>query len=125
MKKADKFNPANWLVENKITFQSRLDENNNNIPEGWSENKINPGDQDSGLYGGKLIKSYSAPMEGWDENHEDYVNIIEKEDGTYSLNVYVAFSGDDETEGNKVYQTYDEAHERAVEIMEEFKEDWK
>ena len=26
MKKADKFDPAKWLVENKITFQSRLDE---------------------------------------------------------------------------------------------------
>jgi 3D (Asp-Asp-Asp) domain-containing protein len=26
MKKADNFNPAKWLVENKITFQSRLDE---------------------------------------------------------------------------------------------------
>ena len=26
MKKADKFDPAKWLVENKITFQSRLNE---------------------------------------------------------------------------------------------------
>ena len=27
MKKADNFNPGNWLVENKITFQSNLNEN--------------------------------------------------------------------------------------------------
>ena len=27
MKKADNFNPGNWLVENKITSQSRLNEN--------------------------------------------------------------------------------------------------
>jgi hypothetical protein len=27
MKKADNFNPGKWLVENKITFQSRLNEN--------------------------------------------------------------------------------------------------
>ena len=27
MKKADNFNPGNWLVENKITSQSRLTEN--------------------------------------------------------------------------------------------------
>jgi hypothetical protein len=26
MKKADNFNPGSWLVENKITFQSRLNE---------------------------------------------------------------------------------------------------
>ena len=26
MKKADNFDPSKWLVENKITFQSRLDE---------------------------------------------------------------------------------------------------
>ena len=26
MKKADNFNPGKWLVENKITFQSRLNE---------------------------------------------------------------------------------------------------
>ena len=27
MKKADNFDPSKWLVENKITFQSRLNEN--------------------------------------------------------------------------------------------------
>jgi hypothetical protein len=33
MKKADNFNPAKWLVENKITTQSRLNESNLvNIP---------------------------------------------------------------------------------------------
>jgi hypothetical protein len=29
MKKADNFNPGKWLVENKITFQSQLNENKN------------------------------------------------------------------------------------------------
>jgi hypothetical protein len=27
MKKADNFNPGKWLVENKITSQSKIDEN--------------------------------------------------------------------------------------------------
>ena len=27
MRKADNFDPSKWLVENKITFQSRLNEN--------------------------------------------------------------------------------------------------
>jgi hypothetical protein len=42
MKKADNFNPAKWLVENKITFQSRLNENfdlSNNEWRNWAISK--------------------------------------------------------------------------------------
>ena len=47
MKKADNFEPSKWLVENKITFQSKLSENMkydyqklDNIWEKWGEEEI-------------------------------------------------------------------------------------
>jgi hypothetical protein len=42
MKKADNFNASKWLVENKITFQSRLNENKNLGPDDFDTFKWKP-----------------------------------------------------------------------------------
>ena len=47
MRKADNFNPSKWLVENKITFQSRLNE------EEYSSERINQ--RDIEIAGGEVI----------------------------------------------------------------------
>jgi hypothetical protein len=55
MKKADNFNPGKWLVENKITFQSRLNESIN-FPE--------------------MEDEFRGAMETGDFTEEDYLQYI-------------------------------------------------
>jgi hypothetical protein len=99
--------------------------NMNNIPEGWSNNTKedlkNWEDEDTKLFGGKLIASYSAPMEGWDENHEDEIKILKTENG-YKLDIYVPFGSYEEDLPE--FKNIREAFNKAVEIMEAFKNDW-
>ena len=42
MKKADNFDAKKWLVENKVTFQSRLNENKNLGPDDFDTFKWKP-----------------------------------------------------------------------------------
>lgn len=97
---------------------------NSETPQGWSEVEIGSEDQDIDLYGGEIVASYSAPMEGWDENNSDSVLIIKDKSGKYKIDVYYAFGGEDEAIKDEKFQSLKEAQERAVEIMEEIKEDW-
>ena len=62
-----------------------------------------------------------APMEGWDEEHEDMVIIKQKDDGKHYLDGYVAF-GDFEEQGP--FDSYEEVFQLAVDEMNAFKEDW-
>jgi hypothetical protein len=124
MKKADNFNPVKWLVENKITTQSKLNENNK-IPEEWGEIIDDNIEQDEELYGGKIIKQFSAPMEGWDENNTDDIKIIQTPENKYKIEIYYAFGGEDESESKKRYPTYNAALEKTIEIMEEIMESWE
>lgn len=95
------------------------------IPEGWSDNTKSDlkiwDEDDIRIFGGRLVKSYSAPMEGWDENHTDDVKIIKVKNG-YKIEVYIPF-GDFAAE-LPIYKTLQQAFDAAVEIMEDLKEDW-
>lgn len=107
----------------KITTQSRLNEGNK-IPKEWSEYIIDDTDQDEELYGGEIIKFFSAPMDGWDEEHTDTIRIIQIPEGKYKIEIYYAFGSEDEEESKKIYPTYDIALKKAIEIMEEIMDGW-
>lgn len=51
MKKADNFDAKQWLVENKVTFQSRLNEEQQ-----YSSERVNPRDVE--IAGGEVINHY-------------------------------------------------------------------
>ena len=67
-----------------------------------------------------ILKIWSAPMEGWDEEHYDEV-IIKSKHQKYYQDAYVSF-GDYEEQGP--FDTYKEALESAIGEMNAFKEDW-
>ena len=70
MKKADNFNPGKWLVENKITTQSKLNENQNTL-----------------AFNGKFIDLSTIELDGVDEKDypdfgDAFVDYAEYTDGT-------------------------------------------
>lgn len=112
------------LKENQTLADLFENTNQTDVPEGWSESKISDQDQDKELYGGKIVKMYTAPMDGWDEEHEDILYIIEKEDGSFKISAYYAFGGDDEELEKELFNSLEAAQKRVVEVMEEIMENW-
>lgn len=90
------------------------------IPAGWEQSKVDP-DQDPG--DDIEAASYSAPMEGWDEEHHDYVIIYKTPNNEYYIVSSFAF-GDYETDKKRFNSLYN-AQKRAVEVMEDIMKDWK
>mgnify|MGYP001595514023 CR=1 FL=1 len=88
------------------------------IPEGWNEELDDLGEDEDG----KVIRSFWAPMEGWDDNHQDIVKILKLNDGTYKLQVYISFADWLGNEGP--FNTYREALMEAIDVMEGLKEEW-
>jgi hypothetical protein len=97
--------------------------NENSIPSGWTETKdlegrgFDPDEPDDE----HILKIWSAPMEGWDEEHKDEIIIKKGEDGKYYQDAYVSY-GDYEEQGP--FETYEEALKSAIGEMNAFKEDW-
>lgn len=99
------------------------------VPEGWVENKIVPEqDPEEDIE----IKSWSAPMEGWDSNHTDTVIILKTppinpmsnkpQDVYYYVRTYIAFGERDDS--NIKHKNYRDALKEAIEIMNKIKENW-
>jgi len=105
------------------------------IPEGWDEHKV---DKDQDPESDIEVKSFSAPMEGWNVNDHDQVVIFktpsidpftnEKIPSYYYVETYMAsdeFDDDDNEEEPTKYSTLSEAMREAIEIMEDIKlESW-
>ena len=76
MKQADNFNASKWLIENKITTQSRLNENNNQKPDFSSDAKNNfP----------ELVKKYGTQVVDALEN--SYENFIDMYSSPVKVNI--------------------------------------
>ena len=91
MKKADNFNPAKWLVENKITFQSKLNEIDR---EDWGDPRNQPDEEEADLFTASIMKKGTS--------------IPGYEDQTYMSDTLVGEDG--EEFGNyRIYNTYEEA----------------
>ena len=79
------------------------------------------------------VRSFGAPMEGWDEEHYDYINIFstatsdpdtgEELKPRYYVDVYVSYG--DWTKERTYYDTEEEAYGEVEYIMNDFKEDWE
>ena len=90
------------------------------IPKEWEQFKVDP-DQYPG--DDKEVEAYSAPMEGWDDEHHDYVIIYKTPNNEYYIVSSFAF-GDYETD-EKRFNSLPNARKRAVEIMEDIMKDWE
>jgi len=107
----ENFDLRKYLAENKLLKE-------NLIPDGWDEEDISTWEVEPGE---TIIKAWSAPMEGWDEEHKDMIIIKQKEDGNHYLDGYVSY-GDFEEQGP--FDSYEEVFKLAVDEMNAFKEDW-
>jgi len=108
-------------VLSKPEVDENLDEAGPRIPSGWKEDRKEDIDQDEELYGGEILRRFRAPMEGWDDDHEDMVTIIKSPEGLYFLDIYTAFGEDRQTDG---YKTEVMAFLTAIVEMKNFKADW-
>ena len=97
------------------------------IPNGWTEQEVTAEDQDHNpenkdepdYY--EILNIYSAPMEGWDDNHSDIIKILKDKEGKYFINTQCAFSEDIDSEK---LNSYYEAKKYAVSEMEDLMEYW-
>ena len=110
----ENFDLRKYLAENKLLKEQ-------SIPSGWDEWTEEETLEFLKSPGETAIKIWDAPMEGWDEEHEDMVIIKQKDDGKHYLDGYVAF-GDFEEQGP--FDSYEEVFQLAVDEMNAFKEDW-
>ena len=107
----DNFDLRGYLAEGKLLKEEQ-------IPNGWTEREpsdfsTNPEET--------LIKVWSAPMEGWDDEHKDIIFIKQGEDGKHYLDGYLAYS---EFEGKGPFDSYKEALNSAIGEMDDIKTDW-
>jgi hypothetical protein len=106
------------------------------LPDKWKEFSVDPKPD---LEEDFEVESYGAPMEGWDTNNYDFVNIMstpkydaladeEWDENTppletkYFISTYIAFGGIENED--KRYDSLSEARKRAVEVMKEIMQDW-
>jgi len=99
------------------------------IPSGWESLKI---DQNQDPEEDIEVESYGAPMEGWDKDHLDVVNIMktpeidpiteEPQEVKYYVTTYISFG--DSTESEQ-FDNLDDARAEAVSIMNDLKSDWR
>ena len=119
----DKFNLREYLKNNPLLKEDV------NIVKGFKEFEV---DDEPDTEEDFEVRSFGAPMEGWDEEHYDYVNIFstatsdpdtgEELKPKYYVDVYVSYG--DWTKDRTYYNTEEEAHAEVEEIMNDLKEDW-
>ena len=99
------------------------------IPSGWKPSTIDP---DPDPEQDMEVEAYRAPMEGWDEDHEDVVTIMktpeidptteEPQEVKYYVTTYISFGDFEESEQ---FDNIDDAKAEAINIMNDLKSDWR
>jgi hypothetical protein len=99
------------------------------LPDGWESFDV---DSEPDLEEDIEVESYGAPMEGWDKEHYDYINIMKTPDvdpeteqplrSEYYVLSYFAFG--EAEEDDKRFNSLLEARKRAVELMEKLSQEW-
>jgi hypothetical protein len=69
-----------------------------------------------------IVNSWSAPMEGWDEEHRDTIQIIEDEHGLYYYVEAIGAFADTDKYGP--FAEIEIAEKFVVKLMKEFMSDW-
>jgi hypothetical protein len=98
------------------------------IPQGWEE--FTP-DTDQDPEEDIEIKSYGAPMEGWDKDHYDFVNIMKTPEidpitekplqSKYYVQTYISFG---DVYKSEMFDSFKQAEMEAISEMNEIKSDW-
>jgi hypothetical protein len=73
MKKADNFNAKQWLIENKITFQSRLNENQVNNKYVFKDEEMSDEDGDFYAIDQKKALDYLSQFDNEDVDAEAFI----------------------------------------------------
>jgi hypothetical protein len=116
-KRMQKLAGINEIKINKPSENYKAIINKSRIPTGWDEIEPYQDEEDENI----KIAEFIAPSEGWDWNNMDHVFIEKTPEGKFIIDSHVAF-GDF---GNAVESnTFSEAIIDAIEIMNNFKEDW-
>ena len=99
------------------------------LPDGWKQFDV---DDEPDLEEDIEVESYGAPMEGWDKEHYDYINIMKTPDvdpeteqplrSEYYVLSYFAFG--EAEEDDKRFNSLLEARKRAIELMEKLSQEW-
>jgi hypothetical protein len=88
------------------------------VPKGFKS--IKPTDDDNETYEGFVLGRWEAPMEGWDEEHEDIIVLLLK-NNKYYIDGYFSF-GDFSRKGP--YFSQEDAVKELINLMKDIKEDW-
>jgi len=85
MKKADNFNASKWLVENKITFQSRLNEDLTSQIAALPDFETSPDTEEATLVVGKYaVVHYDESDEGGENMYVVWDNTVNQDEiGSY------------------------------------------
>jgi len=92
------------------------------MPEGWNEDEDQTIEQDPELWGGIIVRSWWAPMNGDDEEHADRIFLV-KNNNQYYIHYVYAFANDDyDKEGP--FPTESKALSKILEAMKETMSYW-
>ena len=100
------------------------------LPTGWKQYEVDPDpDPEENIE----VEAYSAPMEGWDEEHHDSITIMKTPDvdpetgqplrSEYYIVSIFAFGEVEEDE--KRFNSLPEARKRALELMSQLSQEWE
>jgi hypothetical protein len=105
------------------------------IPNEWSKLEIDSDPEWNDPEYDHDVELYSAPMGGWDDEHQDQVYIMStpsidektkqplpSDQIKYFISVNYAFGGREDED--KEYDTIDDARRRAVEVMNDITNNW-
>jgi len=102
--------------------------NTGKVPEGWNESSLDDEDRNDYARGAELLKMWTAPMEGWDQEHLDMVFLVKYEpeneypnQPTFWVDFYIAY-GDSPSIGP--LNSEKEAEKEAIQAMYDIKADW-
>jgi hypothetical protein len=89
------------------------------IPKGWEQYEVDPEpDMEEDIE----VEAYSAPMEGWDEEHYDTVSIMKTPEDKYYVQTYISFG---DIEDSEQYNSFEQAKMQAIRIMNDIKYTWR
>ena len=98
-----------------------LNEGQEKFPKGFTP--YPPTKEDDETYNAKVLATYTAPMDGWDENNSDTVVVLEDEEGFW-VDGYLSFGDFEDMEGTGPFKTQKEAEDKAYDVMEDIVFNW-
>ena len=109
---------------NFLLSEIKINNPSQSLPPGWKEDAVDDFDIRHGI-----IRIFSAPMDGWDSEHEDSIHIIKADEDEFSdedefyIDINYAFGDTEELEED--YPTLISAIAKSINIMKKISKDWR